>query len=34
MIDLGKWVSEDYRMAGERKDRPDRTIDENKSGST
>ena len=32
MIDLGKWVLEDYRIAGEKKSLPDRTIDENKTG--
>jgi len=32
MIDLGKWVSEDYRIAGEKKDLPDHPVKENKTG--
>ncbi len=29
LIDLGKWASEDYRIAGEKKDIPDNTEEEN-----
>lgn len=28
LIDLGKWASEDYRIAGEKKDLPDGEKDE------
>ncbi len=28
LIDLGKWASEDYRIAGEKKDTPDNTEEE------
>jgi endogenous inhibitor of DNA gyrase (YacG/DUF329 family) len=31
-IDLGKWVSEDYRIPGEKKDIPDRPANEDISG--
>jgi len=31
-IDLGKWVSEDYRISGEKKDLPDHAVDKNKTG--
>ncbi len=33
VIDLGKWASEDYRIAGEKKDLPDHTGEENKTGN-
>jgi endogenous inhibitor of DNA gyrase (YacG/DUF329 family) len=29
LIDLGKWASEEYRIAGEKKDIPDNTEGEN-----
>jgi len=29
LIDLGKWASEDYRIAGEQKDLPSEDRDEN-----
>jgi len=32
MIDLGKWVSEDYRIEGEKKGLPDQTSRDNKTG--
>ncbi len=32
LIDLGKWASEDYRIAGEKKDIPDEDTGEKNDG--
>ncbi len=32
LIDLGKWASEDYRIAGEKKDIPDEDTGEKSDG--
>ncbi len=32
LIDLGKWASEEYRIAGEKKDVPDEDRDEKNDG--
>lgn len=33
LIDLGKWASEEYRIAGEKKDIPNREENEKKEGN-